>query len=394
MAYRFVVYGQLVASADAAAVVVVILAKADEKAEPFDRFGSPTNWGPRWARLLPKLFGYHAVSLSLSLTVSLYHSFFLSLAACAVWHCCHLIRLSNFVHRWTRCQNLQCAWFKSPDFLQLSAMTTTTTRNSKRIRPYKLPKLLIPIRLLRFLLLCISLRRRSTRSSPTSISNRSHTDFRIILWTSAYIMRVCWWVYVCVYVSGWMSQVCTQNGGRKRHFVQLPRWPCAPDAPPLELGETLSSSVLNVAWSPGSAATWSCLSPRFDLGSMGFALYTFVALSIVVVVVLLKFSLFLFCSLSSSFSCCLQVAPSLATWPAFVSLSAASLNCFPSPSTSRYSCLLWFVFVLLFFKFLIRLCLIGYFHRQFFSYYCWFAVWFNLAFFKPSKLINYLFDIA
>lgn len=45
MAYRFVVYGQLVASVDdAAAVVVVILAKADEKAEPFDRFGSPTNW--------------------------------------------------------------------------------------------------------------------------------------------------------------------------------------------------------------------------------------------------------------------------------------------------------------------------------------------------------------
>lgn len=120
--------------------------------------------------------------------------------------------------------------------------TTTTTENLKCIRPYKLPKLLIPIRLL-----CSSSlhshhqpRHRSMRSSPTSISNRSHTDFRIILWTSAYItVTVC----VCVYVSGWMSQVCTQNGGRTRHFVQLPRCPCAASDPQLI---PCSTSALNV----------------------------------------------------------------------------------------------------------------------------------------------------
>lgn len=78
MAYRFVVYGQLVASASAAAVVVVvILAKADEKAEPFDRFGSPTNWIARHrAEVLDELDCCQSSLattqfLSLSLTVSL-----------------------------------------------------------------------------------------------------------------------------------------------------------------------------------------------------------------------------------------------------------------------------------------------------------------------------------
>lgn len=88
MAYRFVVYGQLVASAGGAAAVVfvVILAKADEKAEPFDRFGSPTNWIARHlAEVLDELDCCQSSLattqfLSLSLTVS----FFLSLAACAV----------------------------------------------------------------------------------------------------------------------------------------------------------------------------------------------------------------------------------------------------------------------------------------------------------------------
>lgn len=91
---------------------------------------------------------------------------------------------------------------------------------------------------------------------------------------------------------------------------------------------------------------WECCYLKLLVASLRFgfdgvcSLYICCSLSVVLVVVLLKFSLFLFCSLSSSFSCCLQVAPSLATWPALVSLSAASLNCFPSPSTSRYSCLL------------------------------------------------------
>lgn len=183
-------------------------------------------------------------------------SFWLCVCVCAVWHCCHLIRLSNFVHRWTRCQNLQRAWFKSPDFLQLStATTTTTTRNSKRIRPYKLPKLLIPIRLprsrysssTRSALLSLSQhqpRRRSTRSSPTSISNRSHTDFRIILWTSAYIMPLC--VCVCV---------CAQAGGCRKSVHKMA------DAHDI-------SSSYHVAHAPPPTPVWRpsrTASPRFGI---------------------------------------------------------------------------------------------------------------------------------
>lgn len=69
-----------------------------------------------------------------------------------------------------------------------------------------------------------------------------------------------------------------------------------------------------------------------------------------VVVVSLKFSLFLFCSLSSSFSFCLQVAPSLATWPSLVSLSAASLNCFHPPIPQSLLLLIVIHFPFIFFQ--------------------------------------------
>lgn len=144
---------------------------------------------------------------------------------------------------------------------------------------------------------------------------------------------------MCVCVSGWMSQVCTQNGGRTRHFVQLSRWPCAPHAPPHGTG-----GYFVVVCFECRLVAWECCYLKLLVASLRFGFdgvrSLYICCSLFVVVVLLKFSLFLFCSLPSSFSCCLQVAPSLATWPALVSLSAASLNCFPSPSTNRYSCLL------------------------------------------------------
>lgn len=91
-------------------------------------------------------------------------------------------------------------------------------------------------------------------------------------------------------------------------------------APALELGETLSSSVLNLAW---ECCYLKLLVALLRFGFDGVR-SPYICCSLCSVVVLLKFSLFLFCSLFSSFSCCLQVAPSLATWLSLVSLSAAS----------------------------------------------------------------------